>query len=159
MLAGTLVGALAAGCEQSPEPPSAGQPGGPVPVAATVDGPPSRSTAQAQAVRGLALYERHCIECHGEHGRGPAGDWRVRDAQGNYPPPPLDDSAHAWHHPTAVLLEAIRDGSPGGEGNMPAWRGRLSEQDMGDVVAYIKSLWSDEVYRLWWKIERDALEP
>ena len=99
------------------------------------------------------------MECHGAEGRGQAGDWRVRDADGHYPPPPLDDSAHAWHHPTAVLLEVIREGSPQGQGKMPAWKGKLTEQEMQDVVAYIKSLWSDPVYRLWSKMEQQSLEP
>jgi mono/diheme cytochrome c family protein len=58
-----------------------------------------------------------------------------------------------------VLLDVIREGSPGGQGNMPAWKDTLSEQKMQDVVAYIKSLWSDEVYQLWWKMERQSLEP
>lgn len=158
MLAGILAGALLAGCEGPPAMSSAGVGEGAT-VAVHADEPPPRSAAAAQAARGLVVYERHCMECHGAQGRGQSGDWRVRDAQGHYPPPPLDDSAHAWHHPTAALLEAIRDGSPAGEGNMPAWRGRLSEQDMRDVVAYIKSLWSDEVYRLWWEMERASLEP
>jgi hypothetical protein len=26
------------------------------------------------------------------------------------------------------------------------------------VVLYIKSLWSDPVYRLWWKLEQQSLE-
>ncbi|ODU47243.1 MAG: cytochrome C [Thiobacillus sp. SCN 63-374] len=92
-------------------------------------------------------------------GKGQPGDWRVRDADGMFPPPPLDDSAHAWHHPTAALLEVIRDGSPQGQGKMPAWKGKLSEQEMQDVVVYIKSLWSDPVYRLWWKMEQQSMEP
>ena len=53
----------------------------------------------------------------------------------------------------------IREGSPGGQGNMPAWKGKLSEQEMQDVVTYIKSLWSDEVYGLWWQMEQQSLEP
>ena len=60
---------------------------------------------------------------------------------------------------TAVLLDMIRNGSPQGQGKMPAWKGKLSEQEMQDVVAYIKSLWSDPVYRLWWKMEQQSLEP
>jgi len=113
----------------------------------------------AQVARGEAVYDKSCLECHGAGGKGQVGDWRVRDAQGYFPPPPLDDSAHAWHHPTAVLLEVIRDGSPQGQGRMPAWKGKLAEQEMQDVVAYIKSLWSDEVYRLWWKMEQQSLGP
>jgi mono/diheme cytochrome c family protein len=120
--------------------------------------PLERNLDPAQVERGHAVYTQHCVECHGVAGKGLSGDWRVRDAEGRYPPPPLDDSAHAWHHPTTVLLEAIRDGSPPGEGNMPAWKGKLSEQEMQDVVAYIKSLWSDQVYRLWLKMEQQSLE-
>lgn len=113
----------------------------------------------AQVARGKAVYEKYCLECHGAGGKGQPGDWRVRDADGHFPPPPLDDSAHAWHHPTADLLEIIREGSPQGQGKMPAWKGRLSEQEMHDAVAYIKSLWSDEVYTLWSKMEQQSLEP
>ncbi|HMM47508.1 MAG TPA: cytochrome c [Thiobacillaceae bacterium] len=113
----------------------------------------------AEVARGRVVYERHCLECHGAEGQGLPGDWRIRDADGHFPPPPLDGSAHAWHHPTAALLETIREGSPAGQGKMPAWKGKLTEQQMQDVVAYIKSLWSDEVYRLWWKQEQQSLEP
>lgn len=118
-----------------------------------------RKLDAAQIARGSAIFEKNCAECHGANGKGQPGDWRIRDADGKYPPPPLDDSAHAWHHPTTVLMEAIRDGSPGGEGNMPAWKGKLSEQEMQDTVVYIKSLWTDPVYRLWLKLEQQSLEP
>ncbi|MDP2265302.1 MAG: c-type cytochrome [Thiobacillus sp.] len=118
-----------------------------------------RKLDAAQIARGSAIFEKNCAECHGANGKGQPGDWRIRDADGKYPPPPLDDSAHAWHHPTKVLMEAIRDGSPGGEGNMPAWKDKLSEQEMQDTVVYIKSLWTDPVYRLWLKLEQQSLEP
>lgn len=122
------------------------------------EAPLDRKLGPAQVARGKAVYEAHCMECHGPGGKGQPGDWRIRDADGYFPPPPLDDSAHAWHHPTAALLETIRDGSPQGQGRMPAWKGKLTEQEMQDVVAYIKSLWSDPMYRLWWKMEQQSLE-
>lgn len=151
-----LLAALALGaCDKTPEP-------APVQTREAVAGssdvaPLDRDLDPAQVARGQAVYTQHCVECHGVEGKGLPGDWRVRDAEGKYPPPPLDDSAHVWHHPTTVLLEAIRDGSPQGEGNMPAWKDKLSEQEMHDVVAYIKSLWSDQVYRLWLKMEEQSL--
>lgn len=147
----SLIGALVlAGCEEGASP---------LPGLQSDTAPVVRNLDAQQVERGREVYAKHCMECHGENGKGQPGDWRIRDAQGRFPPPPLDDSAHAWHHPTAVLLEVIREGSPGGQGNMPAWKGKLSEQEMQDVVTYIKSLWSDEVYGLWWQMEQQSLEP
>ncbi|MBT9590743.1 MAG: cytochrome c [Thiobacillus sp.] len=157
VLAALLTGLLLSACDQAPES-DVSQ----VPVGGEVAGadaaPLDRKLDPAQIVRGQAVYDKNCLECHGANGKGQPGDWRIRNAEGRYPPPPLDDSAHAWHHPTKVLMEAIRDGSPGGEGNMPAWQGKLSEQEMQDTVVYIKSLWSDPVYRLWMKMEQQSLE-
>jgi mono/diheme cytochrome c family protein len=147
VLPGLLAGILLSACDQSP---SSRAGAGILALSRDLDSP--------QVVRGRAIYDRHCAECHGAQGRGPDGDWRIRDAEGKFPPPPLDDSAHAWHHPTAVLLEVVREGSPQGQGNMPAWKEKLSEQEMQDVVAYIKSLWSDPVYQLWLKMERQSLD-
>lgn len=147
---------LLSACEPAPGNPAAAPQQQP-PLAAASAAPP-RQHDPAQVARGLAVYERHCAECHGVAGKGQEGDWRVRDPDGYYPPPPLDDSAHAWHHPTAVLLDVVRNGSAPGEGKMPAWRGVLSETEMADVVEYIKSLWSDPVYALWWKLEQQSLE-
>lgn len=144
-----VVGLGLSGCDDAPS----------TRLAAAGEAAVERKLDPAQVARGKAVYEKYCLECHGTEGRGQPGDWRIRDADGHFPPPPLDDSAHAWHHPTAVLLEVIREGSPAGQGKMPAWEGKLTQQQMQDVVAYIKSLWSDEVHRLWWKMEQQSLEP
>lgn len=157
VLAALLTGLLLIACDKAPEPRVPQVPVGGEGVGADA-APLDRKLDPAQIVRGQAVYDKNCLECHGVSGKGQPGDWRIRDADGRYPPPPLDDSAHAWHHPTAVLMEAIRDGSPGGQGNMPAWKGKLSEQEMQDTVVYIKSLWSDPVYRLWMKMEQQSLE-
>jgi mono/diheme cytochrome c family protein len=151
ILASLLAGLALAGCEDAPS--------GSFGPASADDAPLDRQLDPAQVARGQAVYATHCMVCHGAGGKGQPGDWRIRDADGHFPPPPLDDSAHAWHHPTGVLLEVIRDGSPQGQGKMPAWKDKLSEQEMQDVVAYIKSLWSDPVYRLWSQMERQSLEP
>lgn len=120
---------------------------------------PERKYDRAQLQRGATLYRAHCARCHGDRGQGTVLPWNVRQADGFYPPPPLDDSAHAWHHPTAVLAGVVREGSPPGEGKMPAWKGKLSEQDIVDVVVYVTSFWSDEKYRLWFEqIEAPARE-
>lgn len=109
-----------------------------------------------QAESGLAIYEKHCQTCHGKEGEGQHGDWRKKRANGMYPPPPLDDTAHAWHHPTNILRKAIEEGSPPGVGDMPPWKGKLSDQEIEDVIVYIKSLWSNEVYKHWLEVERQS---
>ncbi|MDQ3186570.1 MAG: cytochrome c [Pseudomonadota bacterium] len=98
--------------------------------------------------RGEAVYRANCASCHGPNGEATPG-WRTLGADGRYPPPPLDDSAHAWHHSTETLEKMIREGSPAGIGAMPGWEGKLTNQQIDDVIIWIKSLWSDEVYEVW----------
>lgn len=81
--------------------------------------------------RGKAVYEHHCQSCHGPkgHGDGPAGEsLKVRPAD--------------FHRFASFLksdeeyLRTIEHGvvfSP-----MHAWRGELNDDEMTDVVAYIR---------------------
>src|SRR5690606_25758647 len=52
---------------------------------------------QSQVEQGRELFQMHCAVCHGEKAEGTV-NWFERDAEGQYPPPPLDGTAHAWHH-------------------------------------------------------------
>ena len=99
--------------------------------------------------RGEAVYRTNCASCHGQNGEATPG-WRTPGPDGRYPPPPLDGSAHAWHHSTETLEKMIREGSPG-PGGMPPWDGKLTNQQIDDVIVWIKSLWPDDVYEVWFK--------
>ena len=122
----------------------------------SVPGPASvaRNLDAKQVAEGAVLYREHCAACHGHEAEG-TENWRRTGADGKYPPPPLNGTAHAWHHPTEVLLEVIMDGSIG-DGNMPAWRGKLSQQQALAIIAWFQSLWSDEVYAIWHEIDARA---
>ncbi len=109
-----------------------------------------RNLDAAQVVRGETVYETNCMGCHGSNGEA-TPDWRKPNPDGKYPPPPLDSSAHAWHHSTEVLKKTILKGTPPEIGSMPGWEGILTEQQVDDVIVWIKSLWSDEVYDIWYK--------
>jgi cytochrome c len=109
-----------------------------------------RNFDQAQIKRGESVYNTHCIGCHGANGAA-TPEWRKPGADGKYPPPPLDSTAHAWHHSTEVLKKTILKGTPPEIGSMPAWEGKLTEQQVDDVIVWIKSLWSDEIYDVWFK--------
>jgi len=107
-----------------------------------------RGESFSQVAQGGRLFKQYCAECHGTGGEG-APNWRQRDSDGMFPPPPLNGTGHAWHHPRAVLHAVIADGSPNGMGKMPAWRGRLSDEDIDAIIAWFQSHWSEEVYTAW----------
>ncbi len=127
-----------------------------------VEPPPDAASVPAEQPKNLAgrklgpekirnggdVYRQHCASCHGPNGEAKA-NWRIPGPDGRYPPPPLDGSAHAWHHSTETLEKMIREGSQ--DGAMPAWEGKLTNQQIEDVVAWIKSLWPDEIYDIWLK--------
>ena len=103
----------------------------------------------AQARQGAAVYRDNCAVCHGDQAQGPAGDWRQRLADGSFPPPPLNGTAHTWHHPLPVLMRVISHGGVPLGGKMPGFAATLDEAEMLSVIAWLQGHWSDEIYRHW----------
>ncbi len=134
-------------CNDDVQPPSARPASSPAPAVRTADA--------AQLRHGAQIFAANCAQCHGDQAQG-APDWRTRNAQGQFPPPPLDGSGHTWHHPKKMLVYTIREGTARLGGNMPAWKGRLSEQDIEDVIAWVQSLWPQRVYEAWAEIDLRA---
>lgn len=105
-------------------------------------------TDPAQVERGREVYEAQCARCHGVNLEGQA-NWRIRSDAGRLPAPPHDDTGHTWHHPDKMLIGIIQYGlvppfAPEGYlSDMPAFAASLSESDRWDVLAFIKSKWSD----------------
>ncbi|MCB4457518.1 c-type cytochrome [Leisingera sp. McT4-56] len=98
---------------------------------------------------GQRIYQDHCASCHGAGLQGEP-DWQTRDSEGYMPAPPQDASGHTWHHPDAQLLEITRHGMAQLVGNgyrsrMQGYAGVLSEQEMLEVLAYIKSRWPADI--------------
>lgn len=103
--------------------------------------------------KGGEIFERHCAQCHGTNGEGDP-EWRKRDVDGMFPPPPLNGTGHAWHHPTAFLKNRIKNGSAADEGKMPAWDDKLSDKEVDAVITWFQSQWPDELYAAWYGIEQ-----
>ncbi|HDP88838.1 MAG TPA: cytochrome c [Thioalkalivibrio sp.] len=111
----------------------------------------TRWYSEDQVRRGAAVFEQNCAVCHGAGAEG-ADNWQYRGPDGKFPPPPLNGTAHAWHHPLAQLFHMVKNGTQPA-GNMPAWGGTLSDEEMIAAIAWFQSLWPDEVYQAWFEME------
>ena len=108
----------------------------------------SRWYDQSTVDKGSALFKQNCASCHGENAEA-TPDWKKVDSNGKYPPPPLNGSAHAWHHSKELLKKTIREGGAKLGGVMPAFADKLSAQDLDAVIAFFQSKWPDDVYQKW----------
>ena len=114
------------------------------------DDPRADPRDAARVALGTKVYAQHCAACHGAKLEGQP-DWKSRLPNGRLPAPPHDDSGHTWHHADHVLVAIVKNGlvppyaTPGYESDMPAFGGKLSDEEMWAVLAFIKSHWSREV--------------
>lgn len=135
----TLVaaGLVLAGCGDS----------GPKPGSAP-DAKTGRWFNEAQVTLGKTVYEKNCIGCHNANARG-TFNWKQPLPDGSYPPPPLNGTAHTWHHNMTVLLRTIDNGGVAMGGKMPAFKGVLSDKEKIAVIAYLQSHWREDIYNNW----------
>ncbi|QIK42485.1 c-type cytochrome [Pontivivens nitratireducens] len=102
--------------------------------------------AVADISAGQALYAENCASCHGAELEGQP-DWRRRLDTGRMPAPPHDETGHTWHHSDRNLFIVTKGGVgavvPGYESDMPAFEGILTDDEIADVLSYIKSTWPD----------------
>ena len=76
-------------------------------------------------------------------------NWRKTQADGSYPPPPLNGTAHAWHHPLSVLLRTIQEGGARLGGKMPEFGQTLSREEQLAAIAFFQSKWDEKIYEGW----------
>jgi len=103
----------------------------------------------AQVAQGKGVFTANWAECDGAQAQGLAADWRQKLEDGSFPPPPLNGTAHAWHHPRSVLLQVINEGGVALGGKMPGFATVLDEDEKLAAIAYFQSLWGDEIYSKW----------
>lgn len=93
---------------------------------------------------GKTTFDNHCITCHGKAGAGLAKDWR-KSVNGKYPPPPLNGTAHTWHHPPKLLLKSINEGGAKIGGSMPAFADKLNAVEKQALLDYLYSIWPKKI--------------
>ncbi len=102
---------------------------------------------------GGKLFKQNCATCHGDNAEG-TPDWRKRNPDGTLKPPPLNGTAHTWHHSKELLMSIITTGTVNQGGNMPAWGDKLSQQEIDAILTWVQSKWPEEIYTSWLEINQ-----
>ena len=88
------------------------------------------------APRAERLWAALCAECHGEDGRG---SWRARIFL--IRPGDLADSATTGRQTDQYLFDIIKEGgAPIGRPGMPAFGAAMKDEDIRELVAYLRGL-------------------
>jgi mono/diheme cytochrome c family protein len=94
----------------------------------------------ASAAAGAKVYTTNCSSCHQANGKGQPGVF-----------PPLAGNPFVTG-PADKVIHVVKDGLSGKitvngvtyNGQMPAWKGTLSDSDIAAVVTYIRSSWGNK---------------
>jgi cytochrome c oxidase cbb3-type subunit III len=96
------------------------------------------ASAQNDAAAGKELFKSNCSPCHGESGKGdgPAGQ-ALPDK-----PADLGERITTHYYSDQYLVEVIsKGGGAVGKSNfMPAWSGALTDKQIREIVAFLRTL-------------------
>lgn len=105
---------------------------------------------------GQRLYADQCASCHGANLEGQP-DWRTPNEDGILPAPPHDETGHTWHHDNALLFDYTKLGGQaaleqrgvtGFESGMPGFGDILTDDEIWDILAYIRSTWPERIQEM-----------
>jgi cbb3-type cytochrome c oxidase subunit III len=93
---------------------------------------PTASTPASIAL-GKQAFTRYCANCHGLNAEGSPGN--------DLTPPAPDLTGKEWKHGSTdgEIFSSIKNGIPP-EFNMAAWSDQLKDEEIWNVVSYVRSL-------------------
>jgi len=89
-----------------------------------------KGKGQSQVERGREVYTANCARCHGADGAG-----RTRMAE-IVEPPDMSDPAWQRKRSTSRMVASVSNGL----GQMPAFKKKLTRQEIAAAVAYVRTL-------------------
>lgn len=97
-----------------------------------------RGFAQNDASAGRELFKSNCSPCHGESGKGDGPGGQVLPVK----PANLAERITTNGYPDQYLFEVIGKGgaSVGKSNYMPAWSRALSDQQIREIVSFLRTL-------------------
>lgn len=98
--------------------------------AASGGGSAAADPNKSKLERGRAVYTANCGRCHGADG---AGHTRMAEM---VEPPDMSDPAWQRGRSTSRMVASVANG----RGQMPAFKKKLSKQDIAAAVAYVRTL-------------------
>jgi cytochrome c oxidase cbb3-type subunit 3 len=99
-------------------------------AAFAASGEPDSKPKQSAAERGRTVYANNCARCHGGDGTSQTTMGQMTEA------PNLTDAAWQRGKSSARMVAAVSNG----RGQMPAFKKKLSRQEIAAAVAYIRTL-------------------
>ena len=120
-------------------------------------------TNDVDIVAGERIYVEYCASCHGANLEGEE-NWRSPGADGRLPAPPHDETGHTWHHADSLLFDYTKLGGKALmatkgielDSGMPGFSDQLSDPEIHNVLAYIKSTWPERIQKI--QAERSAAD-
>ena len=120
-------------------------------------------TNDVDIVAGERIYVEYCASCHGSKLEGEE-NWRSPGADGRLPAPPHDETGHTWHHADSLLFDYTKLGGKAlmatkgieFDSGMPGFSDQLSDPEIHNVLAYIKSTWPERIQKI--QAERSEAE-
>ena len=105
--------------------------------------------SKEQVQQGKILYDQNCASCH-KKDLGGTKNWRSVDSDGHTVPPPLNGTAHTWHHSDELLHDIIKYGFndliKNYQGKMLGFGDKLNDNEIDSILAYIKTYWPEDIY-------------
>jgi len=97
-----------------------------------------RDSADAAAFRGGLVYANYCVTCHGMNADGNGRAARL------YTPRPANLRATDKNDAYLALIVRLGGEKLGRSPKMPPWGEELTEEQMRDVVAFVRSVSADK---------------
>src|SRR5210317_1581991 len=111
---------------------------------------PITTDSKIMIAKGKIAYENNCVSCHQINLAG-ANNWKELDEDGHRKAPPLNGGGHTWHHDDKTHHGIIKYGLAklvkNYQGKMAGFEDVLNDDEIDNVLAYIKSYWPKDKYQ------------